>query len=125
MSLSHATVGRPRPSRSRWTTLPVVAQTMVLGGLWWVWATGESDSSATRVDWNFVMLAAVTPVLLAGSLALGLLGSTARRHYGIKQPIGIRAFVFVVQAITASCCALSLLLAPFVILGAIVFGPMG
>ncbi len=89
---------------------------------WWYSQDTSVPASATRVDWEFVLTVAATPLALAAS---GWIGWRARRYTGRTGPAPIRVIALFVEAVTLSLLGISLLMAPVVILGAIAFGPMG
>jgi hypothetical protein len=98
------------------------AQVCVIAALSWLWSTGNSDATATTVDWSFVGLALATPAALAVS---GWIGWKLRSRTGPTCRAIIRSAASVAQWMTLGLLALALLTAPLAIFGALVFGPMG
>jgi hypothetical protein len=98
------------------------AQVGLIGALVWLWSTGSSDATATTVDWPFVLLATATPLTLALS---AWTGRRLDRRFRSTGGVMMHVAAVVPQRITLGLLALALLIAPFAIFGAVVFGPMG
>lgn len=98
------------------------AQVCLIAVLVGLWSPGNSDATATTIDWAFVWLAIETPLVLALS---GWIGWRLHKHSGSTEPATIRGAAFVAQWMTVGLLALALLIAPLAIFGVIVFGPMG
>ena len=112
---SHTVLPRTRLSLA-------VVQLCVIGALGWLGATGDSDATATSVDWAFVGFAMAIPLSLAVSCWAGWM---LQQRSSPGEPRVIRYVARVAQWITLGLLVISLATAPFAILGAIVFGPMG
>lgn len=97
-------------------------QILLIVGTGWLWLTGSSDASATTVDWSYVWLAIATPITFAVS---GLVGWKSTRRAVSPGSLAARSFTVVTQWTTIGLLALSVLLAPIALLGALVFDPMG
>lgn len=99
-----------------------VAQVGVLVGLAWFWWSADSDPSATTVDWGFVVLSLATPTALAGSFLVGFLvkGRTSAPSTRIGQVFAKAAHVTTLVFLVST-----LLIAPALVVGSIVFEPIG
>lgn len=104
-----------------WLAL-ATAQAGLVAVLVWLWATGESDATALRIDWEFVGLTAATPLALGAS---SLIGWRIRRRAGAAEVRAIRGVAAVTQWTSLGLFVLALPLAATGIFGEIVFGPMG
>lgn len=102
--------------RSRQVATAAAIQGAVLFLLVVALLTGESDATATSVDWTFVGFAALTPVALGIAFALG----RSAKRTGDSAP-----WTSAIHLMTGVALVGALVTAPLAIFGAIVFGPMG
>jgi hypothetical protein len=98
------------------------AQMILIAVLLWMFFTGETDATATSVDWGLVALVVAIPALLVLSFGTVWLLRRRWRRSGARWS---RAFVLISQGATLAVLLPALLVAPLTILGAVVFGPMG
>ncbi|MBA4608527.1 hypothetical protein [Aeromicrobium phoceense] len=104
------------------TVVVAISQLALLAALAWLWSTGVTDATATNVDWGFVLLATGTPVALVLS---SWVGRRRQERTCPREPEATRVIALVTQRVTLGLTGLTLIVAPFVIFGALVFGPMG
>ena len=112
-------VGWGSPSARLAVAAAQILLIFVIGGLWW---SGSSDPSATTVDWLFVGLVIATPIALALS---GMVGWKSKRRAVSAGTRATRSVAAVAQWTTLGVLALSVLVAPIALLGALVFDRMG
>ena len=98
------------------------AQMILLAVLLWMFFTGESDATATSVDWRSVALMVAIPASLVLSFGTVWL---LRWRWGRSGARWSRAFVLLSQGATLAVLLPALLSAPLTIFGALVFGPIG
>lgn len=105
------------------TVVVAISQLALLAALAWLWSTGTTeDATATKVDWGFVLLATGTPVALVLS---SWIGRRRQARTCPREPEATRVIALATQWVTLGVTGLTLIVAPFAIFGALVFGPTG
>lgn len=104
------------------TVVVAISQLALLAALAWLWSTGTTEATATNVDWDFVLLATGTSVALVLS---SWVGRRRQERTGPREPEATRVIALVTQWVTLGLTGLILIIAPFAIFGALIFGPMG